>query len=61
MKLAVNGRYPDEVPLSTVPPQVLTSLPKMPEELEYRFIRDNLILLDPHAHIIVDFMDRAFT
>lgn len=60
VKLAVNGRYPDEVPLSTVPPQVLTSLPKMPEELEYRFIRDNLILLDPHAHIIADYVERAF-
>jgi hypothetical protein len=60
VKLAVNGRYPDEVPLSTVPPQVLTSLPKLPEELEYRFVRQNLILLDPHAHIIADYVERAF-
>lgn len=60
VKLSVNGRYPDEVPLSTVPPQVLTSLPKMPEELEYRFVRHNLILLDPHAHIIADYVERAF-
>ena len=59
--LAVNGRYPDEVPISTVPPQVLGALPKLPEDLEYRFIRNSLILFDNHAHIIVDFMDRAFT
>ena len=58
--LMVNARYPDEVPLSTVPPQVLTSLPKLPSELEYRFIGTSLILFDPHAHIIVDFMKRAF-
>jgi hypothetical protein len=61
VKLAVNGRYPDEVPISTVPPQVLLALPKLPEELEYRFIQNNLILFDPHAHIIVDYMNRAFT
>ena len=60
VKLAVNGRYPDEVPVSTMPPQVLAALPKLPEELEYRFIQNSLILLDSHAHIIVDFMDRAF-
>jgi hypothetical protein len=61
VKLAVNARYPDEVPISTVPPQVLAQLPKLPEELEYRFIRKNLILFDPHAHIIADYMERAFS
>jgi hypothetical protein len=60
VKLTVNGRYPDEVPISTVPPQVLQQLPKLPEELEYRFIQRSLILFDPHAHIIADFMERAF-
>jgi hypothetical protein len=60
VKLVVNGRYPDEVPISTVPPQVLAELPKLPEELEYRFIQTNLILFDPHAHLIADFVERAF-
>lgn len=60
VKLVVNGRYPDEIPISTVPPQVLAQLPKLPEDLEYRFIRTNLILFDPHAHMIVDFVERAF-
>jgi hypothetical protein len=58
--LAVNARYPDSVPLSTVPPQVLKGLPELPDELEYRFVGDNLILLDPHAHIIADYMERIF-
>ena len=58
--LAVNARYPDEVPLSTMPPQVLQALPKLPGELEYRFINSSLILFDPHAHIIVDYMVRAY-
>ena len=60
VKLVVNGRYPDEVPISTVPPQVLQQLPKLPEELEYRFVQTNLILFDPHAHTIADFVERAF-
>jgi hypothetical protein len=60
VRLVVNGRYPDEVPVSTMPPQVLMALPKLPEELEYRFIQHALILFDPHAHIIADFMERAF-
>jgi hypothetical protein len=59
-KLAVNARYPDEVPISTVPPQVLKGLPKLPEELEYRFIQNSMIIFDSHAHIIVDFVYRAF-
>ena len=60
VKLAVNGRYPDEVPISTVPPQVLAQLPKLEEELEYRFIHTHMILFDSHAHLIVDFVERAF-
>jgi hypothetical protein len=58
--LTPNGRYPDEIPVSTVPPQVLQNLPKLPEELEYRFVRQNLILFDPHAHIIPDWVPQAF-
>jgi len=59
VKLVVNGRYPDTIPLSSVPPQVLRTLPQLPEELEYRFIQSTLILLDVHAHIIVDYLTGA--
>ena len=59
IRLIVNSRYPDSIPLPTVPPQVLASLPKLPEELEYRFIGDRLVLLDVHAQIVVDFMENA--
>lgn len=59
IRVAVNGRYPDTVPLSTVPPQVLAGLPKIPKQLEYRFLGRALILFDSEAHIIVDFMDNA--
>ena len=59
VSVAVNGRYPDTVPVSTVPPQVLQTLPKLSEDMEYRFIGDRLILLDVHAHVIADFIDDA--
>jgi hypothetical protein len=55
-KLIVNSRYPDTVPLTSVPPQVLQTLPKLTEDLEYRFLGNSLILLDTHAHIIADFI-----
>jgi hypothetical protein len=58
-KLIVDARYPDTVPLATVPPQVLQTLPKLTEDLEYRFIGDSLILLDVHAHVIADFIEDA--
>jgi hypothetical protein len=57
--LVVNGRYPDTVPLSTVPPAVLQTMPKLSEDLEYRFINDDLILLDTHAHVVADFIENA--
>lgn len=59
IKLAVNARYPDDVPLSTMPPDILKELPTLPEELEYRFVGETLILLDPHPHIVVDYVTRA--
>jgi hypothetical protein len=56
VKYGVNSRYPDTVPMSTMPAQVLKALPKLPEGLEYRFIDRDLILLDVRAHIIVDYV-----
>jgi hypothetical protein len=58
--LKANQRYPDTVPLSTIPPQVLQGLPKLPEEMEFRFIGNTLILMDVHAHIIADLLPNAF-
>lgn len=59
VKVAVNARYPDEVPISTMPPPVLQTLPKLTEGLEYRFVSDDLIILDVHAHVIADFIDNV--
>ena len=59
LKIGVNSRYPDTVPLTSIPPQVLQTLPKLSEDLEYRFIGDWLILFDVHAHVIADYIDDA--
>jgi hypothetical protein len=59
LPVKVNERYPDEIPLTTMPPQLLKELPELPEELEYRFIARNFVILDPHAHLVVDFVPDA--
>jgi len=59
VRLVINGRYPERVPLSTMPPEVLEALPPLPEDLEYRFVGDTLILLDSHAHIVIDQVPNA--
>jgi hypothetical protein len=59
----INARYPDSVPLSTMPPGVLEALPDLraskEHEVKYYFLGRHLILLDVHAHIIVDFIENA--
>jgi hypothetical protein len=55
----VNGDYPEKSPLSTVPPNVLETLPKLPDSIEYRFVGKTLILRDGRANLIIDYMPNA--
>jgi len=57
--LKVNALYPEGAPLPTVPPNLLASLPQLPEDLEYRIVGKDLILRDVHANVIVDFIANA--
>jgi len=59
VELKVNAPYPQDQPLSTVPPDVLLQLPKLPKDMEYRFIRKHLLLYDSRASLIVDFIYNA--
>ena len=59
VKIRVNAAYPDDAPLMTVPPNILAALPKLPEDLEYRFVNRHMILLDVHANLIVDYVLNA--
>lgn len=56
---AVNAPYPKDRPLSTVPPSILEALPRLPEDVWYRFLRRDLILHDTRANIILDRIDEA--
>jgi hypothetical protein len=47
--------YPEKEPLATMPPDVLERLPKLPADMEYRFVGKHLILRDARANTIVDF------
>ena len=55
----VNAAYPEGNALPTTPTNILMSLPKLPEELEYRVVDKNLILRDVQANIIVDFISNV--
>jgi hypothetical protein len=50
----LNGTYPKNKPVSTMPPNVLQLLPPLAEGLEYRFVGGHLILRDRRANIILD-------
>lgn len=54
IRLEVNQSYPDGLPLQSMPPSLLLNLPRLPKELEYRFVGQQLILRDVAANLIVD-------
>jgi hypothetical protein len=58
--LYVNMEWPEQVPFDFVPPQLLQSLPRLPQGLQYRIIGRSLVLWDHHANLIVDFLPGAF-
>lgn len=51
--------YPENEPLSTVPPNVLMTLPMLPEDMEYRFVGKHMILRDARANLIIDYIANA--
>jgi hypothetical protein len=55
----VNSEYPKGKPLSTVPPSILAVLPRLPQDVWYRFLDRDLILHDSRANIILDRIDDA--
>jgi hypothetical protein len=55
----VDGTYPKERTLSTVPANLLALLPPLPEDIQYRFLGRHLILYDVRANTIIDRMPCA--
>ena len=58
-QLRVNSRYPDGVPLSTMPPQVLLALPTAARSSSTASSASASSCSIVHAHIIVDYIDDA--
>lgn len=50
----INGTYPKERPLSTVPATLLAVLPALPDDIQYRFLGRHLVLHDTRANVILD-------
>jgi hypothetical protein len=59
VQLKINARYPDGLPITTMPAPILGALPKLPEHVEYRFVGDRLVLLDVHSQLVMDYMTDA--
>jgi hypothetical protein len=55
----VNQIYPTTYPLATFPPALLKELPELPKPIEYRLVRQTLILRDSEANLIVDVLPNA--
>jgi cytoskeletal protein RodZ len=53
--IAVNEHYPDGVPVTTMPAQLLETLPRLPAYMEYHFVGKKLVLVDAAAGVVVDF------
>ena len=52
--LRVNQSYPDGVPFTTLPPSLLLKFPKLPEQVAYRIVGHDLVLIDVEANLVVD-------
>ena len=54
--LRVNYPYPDTQELLEMPPTLLLRLPQLPQQVRYRYVGRNLLLVDRENGLIIDFM-----
>lgn len=59
LHLEVNQVYPKALPYTSVPPTLLLKLPKLPNEVAYRIVDRDLVLLDVQANLVVDVLPKA--
>ena len=52
--IQINGSYPKERSLSTVPANILAVLPRLPDDIQYRFLGTHLVLHDTRANVVLD-------
>jgi len=56
----VNFPYPETQELLDMPPTLLLRLPQLPKQVKYRFVRNNLFLVDRENGLILDIMPEVF-
>jgi hypothetical protein len=54
LKIRPNGKYPEHQPMSTMSADVLAVLPRLADDVEYRFLGGDLILVDLRSRLVVD-------
>jgi hypothetical protein len=59
VRLQVNGIYPDAVAETTFPSTLLQKLPTLPDDLAYRIMSRDLVLVDSKANLVVDLFHEA--
>jgi len=52
--IQINGRYPKDRTLSTVPGNLLALLPRLPDDIYYRFLGPHLVIHDTRANVVLD-------
>ena len=57
--LKVNGNYPDAIAETTFPSALLQKLPTLPDELSYRIMGRDLVLVDRKANLVIDLFHEA--
>ena len=57
--LRVNYPYPDTQELLEMPPPLLLRLPQLPQQVRYRFVGRNMLLVDRENGLIIDYMTDA--
>jgi hypothetical protein len=56
---AINKPLPDNAALATIPPLLLNELPRLPDNLQYRFVGNDIVLLDGDTRLIMDYISNA--
>ena len=59
LDLQVDEQYPQLSALQSTPPTLLSNLPKLPSEIEYRIVGRELVLLDTASNLIIDLLPDA--
>ena len=57
--LRVNYPYPETKEQLEMPPTLLLRLPQLPKQIRYRFVGNNMLLVDRENGLIIDYMTGA--